>query len=361
MQRPWDRLRPRSPVSAVRNTQSDSAPSAHAEAALWHERMTAALVDTEVRDAFERWLAASPAHARAYADVDAIWKLGRETSEAPAILALRHETATRMAATTRGLVYRLGLAAAMLIATLSGAGLAWYMNVRAAERAFASQAAGEVYQTRIGERMTLTLMDGSTATLNTASRLRVNYSDSVRHLTLESGQAIFDVAKGQPRPFVVSAGSQTITAHGTEFDVRLEPENVQVALIEGIVSVRRKTSPSAPEVRLSPGEVLSAGANSHSVQTVRDMKSFVSWRDGLLIFDDESLADAVTEMNRYVERPIMLADQKLGKLRISGAFHAGGTGTFVDAVTHLFPVAVVQQGPNAIVLDRASKRPGAPN
>lgn len=357
MQRPWDRLRSRSPVSAVRNKQSDSAPNAHSEAALWHERLTASLVDVEAHTEFERWLSASPRHAEAYADVDATLRLGREMSETAPILALRHETATRMAATTRTLVYRLGVAAAMLIATLSGAGLAWYMNVRSNQAVLAAQLPGEVYQTRIGERMTLTLMDGSTATLNTASRLRVNYSDSERHLTLESGQALFDVAKGQPRPFVVSAGSQQITAHGTEFDVRLEPEKVNVALVEGIVSVRNQMNPSTQELRLKPGDVLSAGANSHSLQTVHDMKSLVSWRDGLLIFDNASLSTAVAEMNRYVERPIVLADPRLGKLRISGAFHAGGTGTFVDAVARLFPVAVVQEGPRAIVLDSKGEHP----
>jgi transmembrane sensor len=321
--------------------------------------MTATPVDTDARSEFERWRSASPTHARAYDDVNAIWQLSGETSEMPPILALRHETATRMAATTRTLVRQLAVAAAMLIATLSGAGLAWYMNVRSNQGTFAAQLPGEVYQTRVGERMTLTLMDGSTATLNTASRLRVDYNESERHLTLESGQALFDVAKGQPHPFVVSAGSHTITAHGTEFDVRLEPEKVKVALIEGIVSVRNEKAPSAQEVRLKPNELLSAGVYSYSVQTVRDVKSLVSWRDGMLIFEDDSLATAVAEMNRYVERPVVLADPKLAKLRISGAFHAGGTGAFVDAVTRLFPFAIVRQSPQAIILADASKHPRA--
>lgn len=322
--------------------------------------MAADRVDDATRGSFEAWQSAAPEHAAAYADVEATWQLARELRETPPLLSLRHETSTRLVAATRHLMRRLGMAAGLAAAVI-GLGTGAYLGHQVYQRrvASSSELASEVYQTRVGERMALTLVDGSKVTLNTASRLRVVYSETERRLVLEAGQALFRVAKGQAQPFIVTAGGQRITAHGTEFDVRLDRDSIKVALVEGIVSVQDENKPSTPEIRLKPNEVLAAGADVRSVRAVPDMERLVSWQDGLLIFEDESLGAAVAEMNRYVRRPIILSDPSLAKLRISGAFRAGSTRTFVDAVTHLFPVTIVENTADSIVLATTPQRPAA--
>jgi transmembrane sensor len=212
----------------------------------------------------------------------------------------------------------------------------------------APAAAGRVYQTGVGERLTIGLADGSTAILNTASRLRVAYSDRERRLVLEDGEALFTVAKGQPRPFVVTAGGRSITAHGTEFDVRLDSRTLKVALVEGVVSVR--AAADAREVRLAPRDVLVAEGNLTSVRSGSDLAAFVGWRDGLVMFDNATLAEAAAEMNRYLEQPRLEIEPAVAGLRLSGAFRTGQTAAFLEALDQGFHVVVTERTPRRIVL-----------
>ena len=70
----------------------------------------------------------------------------------------------------------------------------------------------------------------------------------------------------------------------------------------------------------------------------------------MLIFQDDSLAEAVAEINRYVRQPILLQDERLKRLRVSGAFRTGETDTFIEALELSFPVRVVERRGDAIVL-----------
>jgi transmembrane sensor len=220
-------------------------------------------------------------------------------------------------------------------------------------RVAAVQPPGRIYQTGVGERLTINLADGSTAVLNTASRLQVAYTDQERRLVLEAGEGLFDVAKGQPRPFVVAADGHSITAHGTQFDVRLAPDQVKVALVEGVVSVKGRDP--AAEVRLKPNEVLVARGETTSVRAVSDMAALVGWRDGLVFFDNATLADAAAEMNRYIERPRIEVEPSVARVRLSGAFRTDQSATFIEALEQGFPVAVVARSPDHIVLGRSRR------
>jgi transmembrane sensor len=66
----------------------------------------------------------------------------------------------------------------------------------------------------------------------------------------------------------------------------------------------------------------------------------MAWREGKLVFDDESLADAVARMNNYSQVKIVVEDAHARALKISGIFNAGDTPAFVEAVQSYFPVDV---------------------
>ena len=323
------------------------------EAAEWHARLQDEGANTALRAAFAAWLARHPDNQSRYAAVDATWQEARAAAEAREILALRQETLTRVVVGQRRRMWPAGLAAGIAAAFL--AGVTWVGIDRTGgwgPVAVVTQApatANGLYQTRVGERLTVTLPDGSTAVLNTASRLRALYTEGERRLALEAGEALFEVAKGQKRPFVVVAGGQTITAHGTAFDVRLGRESVKVALIEGRVSVRAQ-APGARVVEMRAQDVLVAQGQTASVRWVEDLHSLTSWREGILVFDNETLGSAVAEINRYVSRPIVLADPKVAQLRVSGAFRTGDTTAFIEALEMAFPVRVATRSEAGIVL-----------
>src|SRR3954470_6159342 len=96
------------------------------------------------------------------------------------------------------------------------------------------------YETRIGETRIVPLDDGSVVTLNTDSKIEVEYTEERRGITLVKGEALFDVAKNKARPFIVDAGGATVRAVGTSFSVTFLPNRpIQVLVREGEVEFKR--------------------------------------------------------------------------------------------------------------------------
>lgn len=62
------------------------------------------------------------------------------------------------------------------------------------------------------------------------------------------------------------------------------------------------------------------------------------------------MAEAVQRVNHYAEKPVVLADAGLAKLRVSGVFNAGDAQAFAEAVMALLPVSARSRADGAIVI-----------
>ncbi len=111
-----------------------------------------------------------------------------------------------------------------------------------------------IVRTSVGEQRVMTLEDGTRVVLNTATRISVQYDRSARRVRLESGEALFEVAKRPEWPFVVTVGERQVTALGTSFVVRRDAELAAVTLVEGKVVITPVTpiNTSVPIVTLRP-------------------------------------------------------------------------------------------------------------
>lgn len=203
-------------------------------------------------------------------------------------------------------------------------------------------AAPEVYATLIGEQETVTLPDGSTVLLNTASRIQVMYSAEARRVALSDGQALFEVEKGAT-PFIVEAGGSQTTALGTAFEVYLPAEGVRVTLIEGSVNVFA----AGEDTLLVPGDQLSLAGQGRSVTRV-DPGRALSWQSGMITFMDVTLAEAAAEMNRYSETKVQI-EGRVAEERLSGVFRAGDQEGFVAALEGVLSVDAEQRGGKYVV------------
>jgi transmembrane sensor len=83
-----------------------------------------------------------------------------------------------------------------------------------------------------------------------------------------------------------------------------------------------------------------------------DVQRAISWRNGQLIFQNDPLAEAVAEFNRYGGRRIVLAGADLADLPISGAFRTGNTAGFIATVSSYFGLHVAERTEDRIVLAR---------
>lgn len=308
--------------------------------------------DAATRERFEAWRARSPTHADTYTRVATTELRIRTLRDDPDLLALRHETLTRASlgqrrrqSDRRRLFGAMAAAVALSLAPLA----LWVIQVQQQETQ--TPPALPAYSTAVGQRMILTLEDGSHVTLNTASRLRVAYTDTERRLYLDAGQAWFEVAHDADKPFNVIAGGQQVTAHGTQFDVRLKSDAVQVLLVEGKVSVRPRTAGTrAASAMLSPNDLLTADAKGVQVRRLADTGAFEGWRDGVVVFDDRPLSEVVSEINRYATRPLVLTGDRVGRLRVSGVYRIGGEAVFAEALEKGFGLTADRRRPDRILL-----------
>lgn len=217
----------------------------------------------------------------------------------------------------------------------------------------------DAYSTGVGEQRLIVLADGSRMTLNTSTDVRTKLTDTLRAVTVERGEALFEVAKDPSRPFVVSVSDARVVATGTAFLVRSTPlertgGGFGVTLLEGQVIVQRLggavQSALTDTVVMTPGDRLRVG--QASVENRRpaaagahvdrpSLDEVLAWKRGVAVLNDVSLADAIAEMNRYSRVQISLGDSDvLRALRVSGAFHTGDNEAFAQAVAALHGLVV---------------------
>lgn len=348
-----------------RSRPAREARTPHEEAAQWRLREERAALSVAEREALDGWLAADPRHQAAYDDAILVFDVTARHAAHPEVLAFRQ--AALVSGGRNGRRVHLRIAASLIAAVLVSGATATIItavNAPAASRLGAEAARftpllpadAALYRTAVGERSTVVLPDGSTATLNTDSILKVAYSGDERGVRLVQGQALFEVARNKARPFQVYAGDRRITAVGTVFDVRLQGDIVKVALVEGVVNVARhrgQTAASPPPVAMKAGEVLAAAPRMAVQVRAADIRRETSWREGVVVFDDVPLAEAVTEINRYTLRPLQLEDSDIGAFRVSGVFKTGDPDHFATTMAEVFPLTVERDRGGSPALRRA--------
>ncbi|MEJ0037784.1 MAG: FecR domain-containing protein [Gammaproteobacteria bacterium] len=220
---------------------------------------------------------------------------------------------------------------------------------------------GDRYSTPIGGVTSVPLKDGSSITLNSASKIRVQLGETERRIDLAEGEAFFEVAKDPSRPFVVHAGNRRVIAVGTKFSVRRDGDNVRVVVTEGVVrfedtETHATTSDAGKAAiveasRLTAGAVVRAAGDNTIVRTASlpEAEDLLSWRSGYVVFHETALADAVAEFNRYSERRIVIRDPRIAAIRLTGKFRSNNSDAFVRLLEESFPIHA-QHLPDQIIL-----------
>lgn len=252
--------------------------------------------------AFQNWLSGSWSNTVTYWRVEAAW------NRAGRLSALRHVNSPAPSATNS--MRRTGLKVAAVLAIAVAAGAAIFLR---------PTSTGRVYATELGGHETLALADGTKIELNTDTSVRVSLDRDRRSVQIEKGEAFFDVKHDASRPFTVTAGNARIVDLGTQFAVRRDNGRLRVTLVEGRAEL--SVADSRPQ-QLLPGDVAFATANAVSIKrkTVYSLDKELSWRRGVLIFDNTTLADAAAQFNRYNRTKLVLANDAVAHVTVGGTF-----------------------------------------
>lgn len=313
------------------------------DAADWFARMRGPDA-AAARAAFDHWYA-DPNNAAAYDDLARSWEQAKFLANTPTGRA-RNLDLARSDGTRRSAV----LVGAALLGVLLLCFLWISPRLQSAgdpdPRALASEIASRADAVRI-----VALADGSRVTLDRASRLGIEFTETGRRLILRAGRARFDVAHDPARPFAVEAGGGSVVAHGTVFDVAIIPDGVEVVLLRGAVEVRDRSAQAVPgHVRhLEPGEKI-AFSRGRLTTPVAATPRDTQWVEPLIEFRATPLGEAIAVFNQLGGRPIRIEGKTLQSLRVTGAFRRDDPEAFAATLAATFGLIVRNDDPAALTL-----------
>lgn len=220
------------------------------------------------------------------------------------------------------------------IVGLIAAGVVALVVTRTRERPASAPtlAAVHSYATRVGQRDSVRLADGSRVVLGPMSRLVVpaGFGASARSVQL-TGDALFEVRHDAAKPFTVRSGQAVVTDVGTTFTIESDGgesgTSTAVAVVSGSVSLRAAAAPAANAVVLAAGDrgVLDRDGQAR-IERHAVGEDDVAWTEGRLVFNDSPLSRVIPEMHRWYGVTLLVPDSAM----LQRTVHTSFTGQSAD-------------------------------
>ena len=183
-----------------------------------------------------------------------------------------------------------------------------------------------------GGEFRLTLSDGSHVIVNSQTKVRypLAFTGEVREVWLE-GEACFEVAADEHKPFIVHTSKADVRVLGTLFNVsvyRDDPKTL-VTLVEGVVRV----DAGERQAVLAPGKQFVMD-NTRLTYTVNDVdaRQSIAWIDGLFFFDAKPLEELMVQLGRWFDLSWEFSDEALKRVHYSGGIRK------YDNISHILNV-----------------------
>ena len=268
------------------------------------------------KSAFNDWLNADPAHARAYAKANAVWN-------GQPLLAAAHTLQTRRAPGVMRRVSRYwkhAAAAAVLVITVGG-----YSNVPLRLQAD--------HLTVVGERQRLQLEDGSKVLLNTNSAFSSKLVNAQGNARLYQGEAFFEVPANLELPMLLDAGPVRASVRDSAFAVSYLNGEAHVRVQRGDVELRVKSV--GTQMRLSAGNSVSIGPNGFGQPVKLNPQTDLAWVQGRLVFENCPMGKVLDEVRRYYPGWILSNNDKLANVAVTGNYRLDQPLDIVRSLAHI--------------------------
>jgi ferric-dicitrate binding protein FerR (iron transport regulator) len=170
-----------------------------------------------------------------------------------------------------------------------------------------------------GDRTSVILPDSSRVYLNSGSRLifNNNFQKGVRLVRLD-GEAYFSVRKDPFNPFRVKTSDIDVEVLGTEFNLKAYPDEgtISATLVTGSI----KVSDNRGTAILEPSQKMVFDKASHKmqIQNIADLSPETEWKNGRLVFRNQSLGELEQQLERWFDVEIKFADEYVKNRRFTG-------------------------------------------
>lgn len=195
----------------------------------------------------------------------------------------------------------------------------------------------QTYATAYGETRTLILPDGSCATLNANSTLRVarfGFGSQTRLVRL-TGEAAFSVVHTpDDQPFVVRMGRNIdVVVLGTEFVVSSRQQGERVVLNRGRVRVRYQQDGQTRQLLMVPGDQVTVPERGRpQLSKLAKPENVLAWRDNRYVFDKTPLTDIAQLFHDNYGVELRFADAAVAHWTVSGSFAAHTSDELLESL-----------------------------
>lgn len=171
-----------------------------------------------------------------------------------------------------------------------------------------------------GSDFFLELSDGTKIWMNaeTSVRYPARFPRGERKIFV-NGEAYLEVARDTAAPFTVVMAHNEVTVLGTAFNVNSYPEQAgdRVTLVSGRVSVYAGTN--GERMLLQPGEQAVIPRTEGNIEKRKvDTRLYCSWKDGVLVFKNNTLEDMLALLARQYDVEFYWHDELLKTYPFTG-------------------------------------------
>ncbi|MFC0779617.1 FecR family protein [Flavobacterium sp. HJSW_4] len=198
---------------------------------------------------------------------------------------------------------------------------------------FAFKPATITQVTAKGEKKEIFLEDGSVIVLNSNSSVTYPEEfDSTRNIELV-GQAFFKVFRDVKRPFIVQTHDVKVRVLGTSFDINsYNHHDTKVSVITGKVEV---TSPTGKKVQITKNQQADLIKNSDLKISKENSDDKIAWISNTIILKNTKLSETVKIIENWYNVDIVIEDQELNDLTISGKFKDEKLENVLESIAYL--------------------------
>jgi transmembrane sensor len=171
-----------------------------------------------------------------------------------------------------------------------------------------------------GQRVNLTLSDGTKVTLNSNSKLYFPSSFKGGQRTVElDGEGFFEVTHNKSRPFRVITQKCEIEVLGTTFNVLAYNNShiFEASLVEGSINIKGNSSNQS--ALLKPNEKISL-KDGRLVTTRFESEDDFLWKEGIYVFNNEDLIQVFQKLEQYYQTRIEVKNKNLYAMKCTGKF-----------------------------------------
>lgn len=165
------------------------------------------------------------------------------------------------------------------------------------------------------------LCDSSWIHLNASTELQFpkTFCRDERVVKLLSGEAFFQIAKDDQRPFFVEVNNIRIRVYGTQFNINVKSDGeIETVLVEGSVDIENDHTKLC---KMKPGQLslVSTDGSLLALQDV-DVELYISWTKGVYLFDEVSLELLMSQLSLWYDIDVTFKEPELKKFQITGRF-----------------------------------------